>query len=68
MTRTKGFRVKIWKQAPSGPTASDAERADYLTEDGEPKLFATKRAARDAADAYVRDKPELTYALEPDVL
>ncbi len=68
MTRTKGYHVKIWKQEAGDTTESDAKHADYLTRDGEPTLFATQRAARDAADAHVRDKPELTYALEPVVL
>ena len=64
MTRTKGFHVKLWRQAPG---ASDQE-AGYITEGDEPKLFATERAAREAADRYVREEPELTYAIEPEVL
>lgn len=68
MTRTKGFRVKIWEQAAGETPEAGSEHADYLTEDGEPKVFATQRAAKDAADAYVRERPNVTYALEPVVL
>lgn len=65
MTRTKGFRVRIWEQSAG---EEPPEHARYLEEDGEPQIFATQRAARDAADAYVREEPELTYAIEPQVL
>ena len=68
MTRTKGFRVKIWKQPPGEPSDEPPADAGYLMEEGEPKLFATQRAARDAAQAYLEEEPELTYAIEPEVL
>ena len=68
MTRTKGFRVKIWKQPPGTPSDEPPADAGYLMEDGEPKLFTTQRAARDAAQAYLDENPDLTYAIEPEVL
>ena len=68
MTRTKGFLVKIWKQPPGTPSDEPPADATYLMEEGEPKLFATQRAAREAAQAFLEEEPELTYAIEPDVL
>lgn len=68
MTRTKGFRVKIWKQPHGEPTEEPPGDAGYLMEEGEPKLFTTQRAAREAAQAYLEEEPELVYAIEPEVL
>ena len=64
MPRTKGFQVRIWEQSAG---EEPPEHAAYLEEDGNRKIFVTQRAARDAAVEYVRDAPELTYAIEPQV-
>lgn len=68
MTRTKGYRVKIWKQKDAETAEPPPADADYLTEDGDAKLFATQRAAQDAAEAYARERPEIAFVIEPVVL
>lgn len=68
MTRTKGYLVKIWKQPPGEPPDEPPDDAGYLMEDDEPKLFATRRAAREAAQAYLEEEPELAFMIEHEVL
>ena len=65
MSRTRGYYVKLWRQG-----RSDAETQDepeYIMAGNEPQLFVTKTQAAEAGREYVKDKPELTYALEPVV-
>lgn len=67
MPRTKGFHVRVWQQADGRPEDEAPEHAEYILEDGEPKIFTTRRAAADAAAEYVEDDPGLTYAIMPEV-
>lgn len=68
MPRTKGFYVRIWRQEAGEPFEDEApDHAEYLREDGERKLFTTRRAAAEAAEAHVDDEPGLAWAIEPEV-
>ena len=61
MSRTRGYRVKLWQQGIEG--GKDAP--EYIREGSEPKLFPTESLAQEMGEEYTRDKPELTFALEP---
>ena len=67
MPRTKGFHVRIWRQAAGEPAEEAPEHAEYLLEDGEPKIFTTRRAAAEAAEEHVGDEAGLAWAIEPEV-
>lgn len=63
MSRTAGYYVRLLRQ---GVDAAE-EMPSYLRDGGEPQLFATKKLAQEMAEAYLEDKPEFTFALEPVV-
>ena len=61
MSRTRGYRVKPWRQRID--SAEDAP--EYIRDGDEPKLFPTESLAQEMGEEYTRDKPKLTFALEP---
>lgn len=64
MSRTRGYYVKLGRWEESGV---ETQEPDYIMAGDEPQLFATRALADEAAQKYVKDKPELTYVLEPVV-